>query len=640
MEHRRTGPRRTPLGDDAGVTLIEVVIASVLLATMAAAVLGIILQTQSVQVGNRARVAAANLAARELDIVREEFLRSRTAPLEIADQGAVTNPHPLDGGTTGQPLVVDGVPYTVVRSAGWNITGTGASACEGGSLVAYPTLGVTVTVTWPNMGTIAPVVAHAKLAPDKGTGVPTTASFVAVEVLTADGLPNPGRTVKVANGAYVKTGLTDSSGCAVVQVDPSESGTDYTVSLGDSGYVDITGNQTPSKQTGPVQRGRLSTSVAFAYDRAGSVEIRLVDPSGGSLSDAEVAGFQVTLVASEYSGTSGATTYVLGGVSHVITGLWPTEYGGYSGTTPPAGGYPFYALPPGGTVVLEVPFEMASTTITGVPAGASQVIAVPSAAGTTCTTPGARVVNPSNVRLLPGAWDLFAVGTVFGCSPGPVGEVLNPGINDPVEWGETTLRVTDAPAGTLWALERSQVGTTLTTCPGSQGGNALNIDGARTGPLSIPAGAYYLYVTDGPATGTCSGFLAGGARGVPYGGLTEVLWPAPAPQQVTVTNVPVTYQRFWVTTYATIVASRNSTITCTRTAAPADITQFALNSNQARATAELASGIWYIFGWNKAEDINASWGSSSRCRLAGIVNVGSRPLELAYNHTNPGTVGP
>ena len=477
--------------DETGVTLLEVVIAAVLLGILASAVLAIILRTQSVEFGNRGRVAAANLAAREIDLVRDEFAQIETAPVNIANAGTVTNPHPLAGGTAGNPLVLDGVGYTVVRSASWNITGTGHSACEGGLLVAQPTLGVTVSVTWPNMGTIQPVVSTAILAPEKGNGIPTTASFVAVLVSDSHGAVNTGRAVRVVSGGEVHTGLTDDSGCAVIQVNPATGlGTQYTVSLGDAGYVDISGNTNPLKMTGLVVQGQLKSGLGFAYDLAGQAQLTLVDPSGGSLTDAEVAGSQVTLEKSESSGARSGTPYTLTGVVTMITGLWPTQYGAYFGTTPPLGGYPAKVLDPGGTIDLEVPFAMATTTIAGMPAGTTSVLAVPSAAGTTCTTAGARTVSQGAVELMPGNWDFFAVGSTFSCSPGPSAVPLASGSNDDIAWGTTTFRVNSVPSGNaLWAVERGKAGGSLTTCPTSaQASTAQNIDAARIGPIALPAG--------------------------------------------------------------------------------------------------------------------------------------------------------
>lgn len=632
---RRTAARRTAGalrraragGDEAGTTLIEVVIAAVLLGILATSVLGVILQTQAVEVGNRARIAAANLAAREIDLVREWFLRSDTAPSEIEAEGVATNPHPLDGGTAGQPLVVDGVPYTVVRSAAWNITGdTGQSACEGGGLVAYPTLGVTVTVTWPNMGSIKPVVSQASFAPEKGTGVATSDSFIAVKVTDAAAQPNPGRTVRVQTAGFSTTGYTDDSGCAVIRVYPaSGAGTEYTVSLGDPGYVDIGGTNTPSKTTGSVAQGQLNNSVRFSYDVAGTVELVLVDPEGGTLTAADVAGSQVTLVAAEYSGASGARVFPVTGVSTTITGLWPTQYGGYFGTTAPAV-YPTATLPPGGTVTIEVPFDFATTSVTGLPAGTTQVIAVPSAAGSTCTSTGARTVNPGNTRLLPGDWDFFAVGGSFACSPGPTNVTLAVGPNDPVAWEASSVRVVDAPAGTVWALSAGLVGS-LSTCPGSAGSAAVDIDAARAGFVPLPAGDWYVYVTDGAATGSCVSFPTSyNPRRAEYAQQTTFTWPAPAPARVNVTHNPG-----W-----RIVATTANDLSCSRWSCDSSGTVQNLGTSSTVSTTALGQGTWYVYGWD------TGWWATlpDRIQFAGTVVIGPATTELTLRYGSGATVGP
>jgi len=634
--------------DESGVTLIEVVIAAVLLGILASAVLTILLKTQSAAIGNRGRIAAANLAAREIELVKDEFARKPTAAVEIADAGVagvVTNPHPLDGGIAGQPLILNGTAYTVERSAQWNVTGlTGKSACEGGLLVAQPTLGITVSVRWPHMGTIKPVVSSALFAPEKGNGVQSTSSFFAVKVTDSRGAPNSGRAVSVVSASEVRSGTTDESGCAVIRVNPSTTGTPYTISLGDPGYVDISGNMNPSKMTGPVGRGVLNSSFGFAYDRAGQVRLTLVDPNGGSLTDPQVNDSQVTLVAGESSGTKRPAD-TLHGVVTTISGLWPTEYGAYFGLTPPLLGFTSSQLLPGGLIDLRVDFEMATTMLSGMPEGTTSVKAVPSATGTTCTTAGAVTVPAGPVSIMPGTWDFFAVGPSFACSPGPSAQVLDPGMNDDITWGTTTLQVNSVPAvpaGTaLWAVERGMVvGPPLTTCPtGAQAPTAQNIDAAaRTGPMVLPAGNWYLYLTSGPAAGgTCVAFPAAiNPTAVAYGVANVQTWPAPTPVQVTVKNVPSFGTWPSPTTYATIVATSVKTASCTATVFTTPGTQVSFGAGST-VTTTLNQGTWYIYSWDKRSGVT----DSTRCKFGGTVIAGpNSPLTLTFSSTSPGTVGP
>ncbi|RHA40533.1 type IV pilus modification PilV family protein [Cellulomonas rhizosphaerae] len=331
---------------DDGFSMVELVVAMLVLGTLSMVVVGLVLQTQSMSESNRSRVAAANLAAREIDIVREEFTRDADAPAEVADEGTVTNPHQLTGQVQGKPLGVDGTAYTVRRSSSWNLVGSGSSPCEGGSLVNYPTLRVAVQVSWKGMGTVAPVTTTALLAPKKDDKVVGTHGYVAVRVTNAAGAANPGRSVIVYSSTESRTGVTDSSGCAVVQVNPAAAGTLYSAKLSNLGYVDISGVSEPVKSVGLVERGKLNNNTTFAYDVATKLRIRFVNGTGHLVPDGAVVGQPYTLVASEYAGASGAKLLVADAATVVLEGLWPTQYGAYFGTVPPAGGYA--TVSPGG----------------------------------------------------------------------------------------------------------------------------------------------------------------------------------------------------------------------------------------------------------------------------------------------------
>jgi len=350
----RRAPRH-PAADsaDGGFSLIELVVAMVVLGAMSIAVIGVILNAQAQSVSNRSRIAAANLAAREIDIVREEFTRSMTAPATLAAAGTVVNPHPLPGQLPGSPLVIDGKPYTVTRSVAWNATGTGASACEGGSLVNHPTLRVTVDVTWPNMGSTLPVTSSTNMAPPKAAGVLGATSFVAVAVTSSDGLPYPGRSVRVFASGESRSGSTDAAGCAVVQVSPAAGpGTNYNAQVSDANHVDLTGNPSPMVNIGLVPRGTLNSNAKLAYDKASTLVLKFVDSTGAEV---DATGEEVTVSAGEASGASGSRILPVTGSTMTLDSLWPTQYTAFLGSVPPAAGAATIALPPGTSQVLEVP---------------------------------------------------------------------------------------------------------------------------------------------------------------------------------------------------------------------------------------------------------------------------------------------
>lgn len=631
-------PRRRTT-DEGGFTLIELVVAMVVLGAMAAAVVGILMNTQKAGVTNRARIAAANLAAREIDLVRQEFGATDAGPAAVADAGLVTNPHPLDGGTAGQPLVVDGMPYTVTRSAQWNITGTGASACEGGSLVAYPTLGVTVSVTWPHMGSVQPVVSTAALAPDKDTGIPTTDSFIAAKVTDQDAAPLTGIPVRATSGSTV-TGFTDATGCAVIRVSPATTGTSYTVSVGDASYVDISGTPSPSKSTGVLNRGSIYTGASFSVAQPGSVTVRLVRADGQPLSNADVAGSKVTLVASEFSGASGATQRTVTGVMTTFPGMWPTTYGAYFGDAPPVGGYPVVDLAPGSNVQLDVEFTMASVAVGNLPAGATRIVAVPAGTATTCgagSGTSATVAGPTGtLSLVPGTYDLYVVGATFACSPGPAALALGSGENSPVLWGTTQLRLQGVPSGgTVWAVDRRLSGlSSPTTCPTTVAAIARNVDGARSGAIDLPAGDWYVWQTAGAVTAACQSFpdlinpLA-----VAYGTTTTKSW-ASTPTYATLRVTGISNNRFLVVS--------TSTTTCSATTAtpvptlpvqgPTTSSNQTLQVQAPRPTS--GTTVYNAYIWNKSS------GSGNRCSSIGTFVVGPSSGTLSKTQSSSGPVGP
>ncbi|MEN0128151.1 MAG: hypothetical protein AAGC49_01835 [Brevundimonas sp.] len=611
MRLRDAGGRST----DGGFSLMEIIVAMVVLGAVSMAVIGVIMSAQAQGVSNRNRVAASNLASRELDIVRAQFVASKTAPVAIANAGLVVNANPLAGGSVGRPLVVDGTAYSVERSTSWDITGTGNSACEGGSLVKYPALRVRIKVTWPNMGSVHPVENTGVLTPDKDTGVSGTDSFLAVKVKDQDAQPIPGVAV-LATGAGGTTGVTDDSGCAVIKVTPAAAGTSYVVSVADSTYIDISGATNPSKPTGVIVPGQIYTGASFTIAKPGSARVILARADSGALSDADVAGSQITLVAAQYSGSTGATTKTVTGLTSTFTHLWPTEYGAYFGSVPPMGGYETQKLEPGGTVTLNVSFEMATLLTTTLPGTSSSVLAVPAGTPATCPagvgTSGGVTGSSSSFQVLPGVYDLYVAGPKFACSPGPKAVALGAGANDGVTWGTTTLRLDSVPTGgSLWALNAASSGvTTLSTCPGAAGSGAVAIDSARGSAMALPAGTWFVYQTNGAATGTCLSYPTGiNPVTTTYGTANTRTWGL-SPAVLTWTGTWSTGTNPWYF----VVVPNGTTFSCTSTVpttsgvtqvvGPATAKGSTLSINVARP----ASGTqkYLLYGWRNGSCKNTS----------------------------------
>jgi prepilin-type N-terminal cleavage/methylation domain-containing protein len=254
------------LGSDEGLSLIECVIALVIF-SIAAGGLAFTLQAAGhTSANNRLRVQAANLAARELEIDRNEFNASAAGPVTLGAIGTVTNPHNLlSTATPGSPLVIDNVPFTVVRDVQWLPTGTGESPCDGGALVTYPSLKVVTSVTWAKMGSTKPVVNSTLLTPPKSV-VSTTTGFIAVKVTGATGNGIDNLPVIFSKGSTVQTRLTESDGCAVFST--TDYGT-WTAKLDSPGYVTTDLALTRSATT-TVASGTLS-QLPLSYEKSATV---------------------------------------------------------------------------------------------------------------------------------------------------------------------------------------------------------------------------------------------------------------------------------------------------------------------------------------------------------------------------------
>lgn len=320
---RITALRATMSRDDSGFSLIEVVVAMVVLMIFAGALSVTLLNSLSVSKVSRQRVAASNLAARELEIVRNKFSTSNIAALAIAATSSVTNGNPLVG--TGDS-VVDGTPYTVQRDVQWLPTGTGVSACDGGALVSSPSLQVFVTVTWPNMRNAAPVRAETVMTPLKGTTDALATAYIATRVQNADGTFAESVSVTAAGpgGTFVHT--TDASGCVVFQV--GTAGT-YNVTLNTAGWVDQTGTQISIKTPVVAAVGTMVTKT-MTYDAAATMNVKYLPYDSTYVLPAP-------LPAINYVKFNSVLTLVRQTTSApTVTSLWPTTdgYAPWAGACP------------------------------------------------------------------------------------------------------------------------------------------------------------------------------------------------------------------------------------------------------------------------------------------------------------------
>jgi type II secretory pathway pseudopilin PulG len=256
-ERKDTTKRRSTLvqrlRDQAGISMIEMVMAILIFGLTMTALLPVLMTSLDLTGSNRYRSVAANLASREMDTVRGSVFTS-------LPEGLVT--------TT---KVVDGVSYTVDRESEWITQSATAGPCNGGaasgSTLAF--LRVTVSVDWPTRGAIPQPVSQTIMAPP--VGVYNTASGnIAAKVVDRGGLPLDSQNVSLT-GPMSDSQVTPSDGCAFFAFLTAGS---YSVIVNTSGYVDQQGVSNPS-QSASVTNGTTS-SLQFVYDLASTLSLTFV----------------------------------------------------------------------------------------------------------------------------------------------------------------------------------------------------------------------------------------------------------------------------------------------------------------------------------------------------------------------------
>jgi type II secretory pathway pseudopilin PulG len=322
MSTRTHHPGEAPRDD--GMTLIEVVIALGLFAVMSSAVLVIVVAAVKTTSDDKARLEAVSLASRELEITRDTFASITRGPDRV-QANRVVNPSPLPGGAAGQPLVINNVPYTVVRTAQWTSVGAAASACDDGTTAELAYLRVKVEVSWPALGDRPPVTLDTVMTPPKGT-YSTLLGHIGLKVIDSEGNPKPGVTVtaKSSTGATV-SGSTAGDGCVLLAHLTAGS---YTVTASQAGFVSLKGDPTASI-TAAVQAGQLWRGT-IEYDQSASISVTLASPNGFALPTSAVP----VVIANSGLQPIGLKAVTGTGNPRSITNLWPypSGYGVWAGT--------------------------------------------------------------------------------------------------------------------------------------------------------------------------------------------------------------------------------------------------------------------------------------------------------------------
>jgi type II secretory pathway pseudopilin PulG len=179
---------------ERGDTLMEVIVAALMVALIATASLGGFSDVGKLSQSQRNEEQAATLAQQD-----QARLRGLTIT-QLASSGAGT-------GNTSTTTQIDGTTYKVTSATAFISGSTGSSACAGSN--GADEVQTTSTVTWgQSNGGRNPVVVHGLITPAEGGALVAT-------VVDPTGAGLPGVTVSLSGPTAVSPVTTDSSGCVI-----------------------------------------------------------------------------------------------------------------------------------------------------------------------------------------------------------------------------------------------------------------------------------------------------------------------------------------------------------------------------------------------------------------------------------------
>lgn len=295
-------PRRR----EQGFTLVEMIVAMAIFAIMVVITLGVVLRITQTARGNDLRVAAASLAGRQIEAVRG------TAVVDIPD------------GQQTSTATVGSTTFTIRQSASLVAAGASASLCSSTSSdLAYKL--VSVTVTWPNMGTVPPVRADTLKA--LGTGaLDATKGTLAVQVSRAGATPADGVAVVLSpGGATLTTGV---DGCAVFS--QLAVGT-YSVNLDTAGYVGASNTQLTVVNGVGVSAGQVAHA-DLLYDQATSIGVQAGVAAGVDVPAGIPLMMRSAYLSDWLLATCGPASACSTGMPGQIQNLFPTQHSLWAGS--------------------------------------------------------------------------------------------------------------------------------------------------------------------------------------------------------------------------------------------------------------------------------------------------------------------
>ncbi|MFJ3379088.1 prepilin-type N-terminal cleavage/methylation domain-containing protein [Curtobacterium sp. NPDC090217] len=389
-----------PTDRDAGLSIIEVMVAMMVFAVMSVGIAYGIANTLQLTQSSRGRETAVALASQDIDMLRQTAAASTAGIFNVVSKAGTSN-----------TKTIGGVTYQIDRAVTW-VQSDGASGACGTSNGKLAYKSVVETVSWPKQGsgmsstTVTSAIAPSDAVTDPGYGT------VIVSAVNASGAPFQGVSVTitpVSGGAALSTAPlpTDAQGCSyAVNVVPG----DYSVTANVSGGID-TNQAQPSTQSPITVSAGASSPVPFVYDKASQLTLRYAQTYGATLPTN-----MVTVLSSSAGGLDTIKPWDVTSSSLVVN----------SASTPNLPVFPFTS----GYTVYAGPYSNSTSAST------SCLSPNPSSWSTPSQT-GAIGVSPQTVNVSPGspsnASVMMGVATVNGVKNRYITAVssANPGAGDP-----------------------------------------------------------------------------------------------------------------------------------------------------------------------------------------------------------------
>jgi Tfp pilus assembly protein PilV len=226
--------------DEAGFTIVEVLISAIVVVLVAMATFAAITTAGRTTAETRHRAQAYAVA-------QQDQARLRTFKVSALSNYSAT-----------RTQEVDGTPYSVASRGEFVTDATGTQTCTGNASADY--ISISSTVTWPSMGSRPPVVIKSIVSPPNGS-IAADRGALAISVVDGANAPIAGVTL-TGSGPATFSDTTDENGCVLFGNMPA--GT-YTVTpTTGAGLVDNDGVAPAPKTTSVVAQSTNTLTLQYA----------------------------------------------------------------------------------------------------------------------------------------------------------------------------------------------------------------------------------------------------------------------------------------------------------------------------------------------------------------------------------------